>query len=345
MKPTGQAVLIVALFAAALGVAALLALGPAWRSADPAPDASAAVPAHNPTPCEDDVFKLYAKCGGIVEELSFYDALAQCEQAAEPNLWECVRSCRDTACDAYPACVVRCVDDAEPAARPAPKAPVGMAAVSSGWSVTRFEGERWASRNRHFRLVRVPAFAMDVYEYPNRKGAMPATPTFAEAKAMCAEQGKRLCRLDEWQKVCGQAVGLDYPYGDTKDCDRCNTATCDDPPRPRESAPSGSFARCHGKYGVYDLSGNVSEFLAEPWGPWSDDVAVAGGSYNLNFANSQALLDDGSWKFSTYSDKCSALHNHAPNMTNSPDDGFRCCLGLEDGSDEASKSDNAPAAD
>ena len=51
--------------------------------------------------------------------------------------------------------------------------------------------------------VTLPAFCMDRYEFPNRKGEVPATcASWADAKAICGHVGKRLCGEKEWEAAC-----------------------------------------------------------------------------------------------------------------------------------------------
>ena len=51
-------------------------------------------------------------------------------------------------------------------------------------------------------MVRVDNFYIDVFEYPNRLGALPRVDvTWAEARDLCGEQGKRLCAEAEWERA------------------------------------------------------------------------------------------------------------------------------------------------
>lgn len=99
--------------------------------------------------------------------------------------------------------------------------------------------------------------------------------SWCDAFAFCAWAGKRLCRsLDtaqpiasdnsEWTYVCTQGKTTAYPYGnsyDPKACVNGRTATTATP------EPVASFGNCTGitppYTEVYDLSGNVSEWVDE----------------------------------------------------------------------------------
>ncbi len=289
-----------------------------------------------PSPCDLAVYTLRTRCEGQIKNNSFDESLSQCSASEQP--WDCVLSCleKDMDCEELPACIVRCTEAgraggiADAAQEDSPYYPK-MALILGGWSVLRLKGPRWQRQNQKFKLVHMDAFAMDRYEYPNKKGSLPVAGSWQIAKESCEMEGERLCAWAEWQKVCGQAVGMNYPFGDNFECGKCSFVSCTQPDNilgPGEIRPSGSFPACAGRYGVYDMAGNVSEFVDDLWGPWDDDRMVAGGSYNENWMNNQKLLESGKWEFDTYSSQCSAVHHHEPNIRHE-DDGFRCCRDVE----------------
>ena len=103
------------------------------------------------------------------------------------------------------------------------------------------------------------SWCIDRYEYPG-KGRVPRTNvTWFEASRLCAKAGKRLCSKEEWTFACG--AGAKYPYGGQYDPKRCNTAGPGGDSRPL--ALAGSHRRCRSPYGLYDMSGNASEWTAE----------------------------------------------------------------------------------
>lgn len=147
--------------------------------------------------------------------------------------------------------------------------------------------------------VDVPAFCIDAFEYPNKRGASPtASIGFADAKRLCEAQSKRLCSEAEWEKACKGPGGSKWPYGASFDADSCNTE--DDIGDARSLAPAGRFAKCRSGYGVADMSGNVAE--------WTSDRIIKGGS----FASGD------------YAVRCSARKNGA-SFAKSTEVGFRCC--------------------
>jgi formylglycine-generating enzyme required for sulfatase activity len=126
----------------------------------------------------------------------------------------------------------------------------------------------------------VAAFCIDLYEAPNARGAIPlAMQTAHDGEAWCAARGKRLCTESEWRRACEGPEGRRYPYGDDYRPSACNDdrtwrpvawaalARWPDPAAIEEAArlfqgePSGSRPGCVSAEGVYDLTGNVAEWV------------------------------------------------------------------------------------
>lgn len=81
--------------------------------------------------------------------------------------------------------------------------------------------------------------------------------SFQAAQAACAKAGKRLCTGSEWTAACTGLPALPFPYGPELDRRACNTTAT--------VAMTGSYQGCEGGVpGLYDLSGNVAEWAAEP---------------------------------------------------------------------------------
>ena len=137
------------------------------------------------------------------------------------------------------------------------------------------------------------AYCVDAYEYPGRGQVPKVNVNFAGAQALCSQINKRLCTDKEWRKACGRT----FPYGRSFNGSRCNTEDAEG--EERKISPSGSFKRC--RYaGVYDMSGNVSE--------WTADKTVRGGYY--------ASADEDA--------ACNGGGRRSPNSKRSYI-GFRCC--------------------
>jgi sulfatase modifying factor 1 len=154
--------------------------------------------------------------------------------------------------------------------------------------------QRCRSRERRI------AFCIDRYEYPNRKGAHPVWMLdWYEAQATCESRGKRLCWASEWTAACEGPAHTPFPYGHERDHRACNIDNFFiDPMRPGphsqfffyskvkdvalrelsrldQSVPSGSMETCKSGFGVYDMTGNVDEWVVNDE-PTRDKSAWAG---------------------------------------------------------------------
>ncbi|MFK7985835.1 MAG: formylglycine-generating enzyme family protein [Sandaracinaceae bacterium] len=90
--------------------------------------------------------------------------------------------------------------------------------------------------------------------------------TFPEARAACAQSGYRLCGVEEWYFACsgvrvGEEGGRPFPYGEEFEAGRCNSVPDDEAATGREVLPGGARQECQSPEGVFDLSGNVSEWV------------------------------------------------------------------------------------
>lgn len=99
---------------------------------------------------------------------------------------------------------------------------------------------------------------IDKYEYPNVMGEIPkGNISFKDAKYICEKQGKRLCTVDEWEWSCSGLEGYSYPYGYHLEKEFCNQNGIKRP------EPSGRRYKCVGKFGVYDMVGNIFEWVVD----------------------------------------------------------------------------------
>ncbi len=157
-------------------------------------------------------------------------------------------------------------------------------------------------------------FCIDRYEFPNRAGEKPAVmKSWNQAQDSCRAQGKRLCGESEWTLACEGAQRLPYPYGTKRDAEACNIdkphpdvnqkALADPRLRDAEVArlwqgePSGTRAACVSEYGVFDMTGNVDEWVVNEsgvpfksaskggyWGPVRDRCRPSTTVHNEEFA-------------------------------------------------------------
>jgi hypothetical protein len=174
----------------------------------------------------------------------------------------------------------------------------------------------------------VGAFCIDRYEFPNQLGELPRVDvSWAEARDLCTEQSKRLCSADEWERACRGPQGTTYAYGDEFDRAACNTPLDTGGPVDDEIpfAPAGSHARCRSSEGAFDLNGNVSEWVEDPWD--AERFGVAEGQGPGGETDDLRQLRGGTmWSGTFYGQSCLSRHAH-PSVAQSDDDGFRCCAG------------------
>jgi len=148
-----------------------------------------------------------------------------------------------------------------------------------------------------------------------------------EADAACREARKRLCTEAEWVRACEGKQGATYPYGNERKTGVCNDngkpalsryyATMkpagnewdamNDPrldQMPDTVAKAGAHPQCKSSDGVYDLMGNLHEWVADPGGTFL-------GGYFLD----TKLNGDGCHYKTVRHD--AAYHDYST--------GFRCC--------------------
>lgn len=147
------------------------------------------------------------------------------------------------------------------------------------------------------------------------------------AEAACQRAGKRLCSTPEWLRACQGPRSMTYPYGNTYRPSACNegrqihpvvelfgAATDWSPeqmndPRinqlPNTLDSTGSHPVCMSMEGVYDLHGNLHEWVADA------DGTFRGGFYVDAEINGQGCL----YRTTAHG---RAYHDYST--------GFRCCL-------------------
>ena len=141
------------------------------------------------------------------------------------------------------------------------------------------------------------------------------------ARLACEAWGKRLCSGDAWRLACAGPTDDPFPYGGTYDDDACNACDPSFGCPIGDVAPVGSLASCEGGYsGIFDMSGNVSEWVDEctlNQTDFSTTCSTVGGSYT------------GLWQLLA----CSPQEGHQDEILNAYDynavTGFRCCVYLD----------------
>jgi len=109
-------------------------------------------------------------------------------------------------------------------------------------------------------------FCIDAREYTPPNQSLPAHfVSFRDAKRICGGLGKRLCLESEWNFACEGEQMLPYPYGSKREASICNADHTDlrgkDGGIRDQRAPSGAHQGCVSPFGVYDMAGNLEEFV------------------------------------------------------------------------------------
>jgi formylglycine-generating enzyme required for sulfatase activity len=187
-------------------------------------------------------------------------------------------------------------------------------------------------------MVQIQGFCIDRYEAPNQEGAEPLTArTAIEGERFCAEHGKRLCSEAEWVTACRGAEERPYPYGKRYKYGRCNDdkdwrapdwgkiAKYPAPEGKREverlyqADRSGSRPGCTTPEGVFDLTGNVAEWVTRSYPNRNNYPHVLKGCY---------------WSgcYGGAKPSCSFVNPAHPGTFRTYEAGFRCCLSFTNGS-------------
>ena len=132
------------------------------------------------------------------------------------------------------------------------------------------------------------------YNYPDYANHPVVYVDWNQAKTYCEWRGSNLPTEAQWEKAARGTDGRTYPWGEGIDCNKANYTSCIG-----DTTQVGSYESGASPYGIYDLSGNVWEWVADWYSkayyhnsPASNPLGSDSGSYRV--------LRGGAWTNSGY---------------------------------------------
>jgi len=195
-------------------------------------------------------------------------------------------ACEETPPPKHPASHSRAKPRHHEPGKPEPPCPEEMALVQDRYCIDRWEAslvEMTAQGEKPFTAFQSPDASVAVRAV-SQPGVVPqGYVSRDQADLACKASDKRLCTDDEWVTACRGDPPHAYPYGDAKEKGACNDSgisplhvyyaeapetyqagPMNDPrlnQTPNTVAATGAYARCTNGFGVFDMVGNLHEWV------------------------------------------------------------------------------------